>query len=63
MMNRYKKRIVIVVLLLIVCVAGIFLVSIISKEVGTQRITEQVSTQTADSNYGIENFVALNIPY
>lgn len=63
MMNRYKKRIVIVVLLLIVCVAGIFLVSIISKEGGTQITMEQESNQTADSKYGIENFVALNIPY
>lgn len=64
MMSRHKKRMmVITVLLLFVCVVGIFLVSIISKEGGTQRITEQVSTQTADSKYGIENFVALNIPF
>lgn len=62
MMNRYKKRIVIVVLLLIVCVAGIFLVSIISKEGGTQITMEQESRQTADSKYGIENFVELRIP-
>ena len=63
MMSRYKKRIVVVVLLLIVCVAGIFLVFTISKEGGTQRTTEQESNQTADSKYGIENFVTLNIPY
>lgn len=62
MMNRYKKRIVIVVLLLIVCVAGIFLVFTISKEGGTQITMEQESKQTADSKYGIENFVELRIP-
>ncbi len=37
--------------------------SYVIKGDGTQRITEQISTQTIDSDYGIKNFVALNIPY
>lgn len=37
--------------------------SCVIKGDGTQRITEQISTQTIDSDYGIKNFVALNIPY
>lgn len=63
--NKKRRNLIAgsLLLLLIGCVIGIFLISLISKEDGKQRITEQVSTQTADSNYGIENFVALNIPY
>lgn len=63
--NKNRRNLIagILLLLLIGCVIGILLISLISKEDGKQRITEQESMQTADSNYGIENFVALNIPY
>lgn len=63
--NKKHRNLIagILLLLLIGCAIGIFLISLISKEDEKQKITEQESVQTENSYHGIENFVALNIPY
>lgn len=63
--NKKRRNLIagILLLLLIGCAIGIFLISLISKEDEKQKITEQESVQTENSYHGIENFVALNIPY
>lgn len=63
--NKKRRNLIagILLLLLIGCAIGILLISLISKEDGKQRITEQESMQTENSYHRIENFVALNIPY
>lgn len=62
--NKKRRNLIAVILLLLLigCAIGIFLISLISKEDGTQRITEQESMQTENSYHGIENSVELHIP-
>lgn len=63
--NKKHRNLIagILLLLLIGCVVGVFLISFLNKGDEKQRITEQESMQTENSYHGIENFVALNIPY
>lgn len=62
--NKKRRNLIAVILLLLLigCAIGILLISLISKEDGKQRITEQVSTQTENSYHRIENSVELHIP-
>ena len=63
--NKKHRNLIagILLLLLIGCVVGVFLIPFLNKGDEKQRITEQESMQTENSYHGIENFVALNIPY
>ncbi len=63
--NKKHRNLIagILLLLLIGCVVGVFLISFLNKGDEKQRITDQESMQTENSYHGIENFVALNIPY
>ena len=62
--NKKRRNLIagILLLLLIGCTIGIFLISLISKEDEKQKITEQESVQTENSYHGIENSVELHIP-
>lgn len=62
--NKKHRNLIagILLLLLIGCVVGVFLISFLNKGDEKQRITEQESMQTENSYHRIENSVELHIP-
>lgn len=62
--NKKHRNLIagILLLLLIGCVVGVFLIPFLNKGDEKQRITEQESMQTENSYHRIENSVELHIP-